>query len=160
MTEYDIALIGVCGPILGVLIGSILTYRFSKDLAHKAAVAQNFITACDKFKEKWLPVYINIQAATQKTNLGNPNFAIEFAQKIRENNDLRASTIIFGRRLKGKNREKFDALCETFFGIDEGKNWKEHTYPKFYSETNDSKEIEARKNLLEHIDQLLSFAEK
>jgi hypothetical protein len=153
----------------------------SKELAHAAVFEQMFLIAAKEFKDIWLPVYNLISKKFYEIEIINirsqpPNSAFDIATKFTKyfnkegknpisDKDLYLSATIFRRYLPDYRLKDFDLACDALFGIQEKDEAPRHLVYCYYDrklpkEEQKRKEIKARKDLLENIDNLLKFSEK
>jgi len=145
MPEYVIgALIGVGGTLLGILFGSIISYKYSVDLIKRT----EFIKACAEFKIAFSEIvfWLNYEAVSD---------SIRTPGKLKDSHKRHFEAINrFNAIMPEKSRTDFKIACDNFY------NKKDNQYYIGYTNLDTSPERkESRELALNNINKLLEFAE-
>ena len=144
MPEYVIgALIGVGGTLLGILFGSIISYKYSIDLIKKS----EFIKACAEFNIAFSDIIHWLKYDAVGDSIHTPAKLKEFHKRHTD------AIHRFKAILPEKRRNDFNIACENFY------NKKDNHYYSGYGNLDTSPERkESRELALKNINELLEFA--
>jgi len=137
-------------------VGTIIGYLLSIKAARRVAFENDFIAACNRFKEKWLPIFLKIKYANKTNDFNNTDWSYETAFKIGNDINLLMSTEIFQRHLKGNAAIKFRSECNKLFEKNNNNDMFVNI-SHFSSDSNNKNK--ANDNLLNVVNNILSFSE-